>query len=361
MGRGEAVTQRTLDPPFGGSNPPAPTRKILWKAMDISEAELIRWIRSLASPFQKKVLVGIGDDAAVIKGREGYSYLFTTDTLVENVHFRWEFVHPYQVGWKALAVNASDIAAMGGYPVFALVTFGIPTSFLSSRVKEVYKGLVDLSTRLNLEISGGDIVRSRIFFISISVVGEVEAGRAVLRSGAKPGDSVYLTGDIGRAATGFLSLKEGKKLHLPSATDSLRRRWLMPFPRIKEAREIAMGGVATAMIDLSDGLSSDLYHILEESGVGAEIWEKNLPIASETEKVCHELNRSPLEVALHGGEDYELLFTAPATTNVEKIVSFQVTRIGKILEGSGLFLLNKKGERKKLKSGGWDHFLSTAS
>ena len=326
--------------------------------MEISEVELIRRIRSLTAPFQKKALIGIGDDAAVIEGRRGYSYLFTTDTLVEGVHFRWELVTPHQVGWKALAVNVSDIAAMGGYPVFALVTLGIPISASFSTVKHIYRGMLDLSSRLDVEISGGDVVRSSIFFITISVVGEVESERVILRSGAKPGDSIYVTGDVGAAATGLLCLMQKQPVVESAASELVKKRWLMPFPRVKEARALSTRSLINAMIDLSDGLSSDLYHILEESCVGAEIWEKALPMAFETKEICLKLKKCPTEVALQGGEDYELLFTTSSDANIERRVSFPITKIGKIVAGSELFLVDEKGQAKKLMLRGWDHFLS---
>ena len=326
--------------------------------MKISEVELIRRIRYLNAPFQKNAQVGIGDDTAVLKGKEGYSYLFTTDTLVENVHFKWKFSSPSQIGWKALAVNISDIAAMGGYPLFALVTLGIPISTLFSTIKQVYEGILNLSSKLNMEISGGDVVRSPTFFISISILGEVESGRAILRSGAKPGDSLYLTGDIGAAACGLLCFNQKDNVLEPSIRKFLEEKWLTPFPRVKEAREIVAKGFATAMIDTSDGLSSDLYHILEESKVGAQIWEKSLPIAPETRESSLKLKKSPVEIALQGGEDYELLFTASSAVDVEKSISFPVSKIGKIVSEPGLLLVDEKGQKKKLKPEGWDHFSS---
>jgi len=324
--------------------------------MHTSEVELIRRIRKLAAPSQKKAIVGIGDDAAILEGKEGYWYLFTTDTLVENVHFEWKFAYPYQVGWKALATASSDIAAMGGYPVFALVTLGIPPSISFSTIKKLYEGILDLSSKIEIEISGGDIVRSSVFFVSVSILGEVEAGKAILRSGAKPGDNIYLTGDIGKARTALLFVKKGMSL---SSSDGkkLMKSLLLPFPRIKEAREILKQGFATAMIDISDGLSSDLYHIMEESKVGAEIWEENLPVSDEVKRSSVKLGKPFLEIALEGGEDYELLFTSPEV-RVEKKVSFSVTKIGQIVEGSKLFLINKEGQKKEIRPCGWDHFLS---
>jgi len=323
----------------------------------ISEFELIRRIRGLMANFQKEVLVGIGDDAAVIKARENEFYLFTTDTLVEDVHFKWEFISPWQLGWKALAVNVSDIAAMGGYPTFALVTLGFPPETSSSRIEDIYKGLQELSSGLKVEIIGGDVVRSPVFFITLSLLGEVEVGKAILRSGATPGDTIYLTGDVGAAAAGLILLTEKEVALRPSVREFLKKRWLLPFPRVKEGRQIALQGLATAMIDISDGLVSDLYHILEESKVGAEIWAEKLPIASETKEALSWLNKSSLEVALQGGEDYELLFTAPSIKDVEKILDFPVTPIGKILgEEPKLWLVDKEGRKRKLEPKGWDHF-----
>ncbi|MBC7189459.1 thiamine-phosphate kinase, partial [Candidatus Aerophobetes bacterium] len=156
--------------------------------MDLSEIQLLKKIREIVALSQKKALVGVGDDCAVLPGRKGYNYLFTTDSMVENVHFDLKFTSLYQVGWKVVAANASDIAAMGGVPLFAVVSLGLPERFVFSEVEELYRGMMDLSLKLGLEINGGDVVVSSVFFITLSVIGEVEEGRAILRSGAKPGD-----------------------------------------------------------------------------------------------------------------------------------------------------------------------------
>ncbi len=325
--------------------------------MEISEFEIIRKIRSLKAEIQRKAVVGIGDDAAVLESSKDKLILFTTDTLVEDVHFKWEYITPWQIGWKALAVNASDIAAMGGYPTFFLVTLGIPPKTSSLTIEEIYKGLEKLSSQLNTELIGGDIVRSPIFFITISLLGEVETNKVILRSGAKPGDMVYLTGDIGASAAGLFCLSEKETSIEPSIREFLKIRHLMPMPKVKEGREIAEKDLATSMIDISDGLTSDLHHILEESDVGAKIWADRIPIAEETKRALSKLKKPYLEFALQGGEDYELLFTSSAK-DVEENLSFPVTKIGKIIEEKEFFLINERGEKVKLKPTGWDHFRS---
>ena len=321
--------------------------------MDIGEFELIRWIRSLTFSLPKKSIVGIGDDASVIEGGEDFYYLFTTDTLVEDIHFRWEFTSPYQVGWKALAVNVSDIAAMGGWPEFSLVTLGIPKNFSFSFVKEIYLGIFDLSGKVGVEISGGDIVSSQIFFITLSLLGKVEKDKVILRKGARIGDNVYVTGKLGSAACALFFLS--KKAHYKGKFPFIKRL-LSPLPRLNEARKIAQEKIATSMIDISDGLLLDLSHILEESKVGAEIWQEKIPVDEDVKKICLEEGKSFLDFALGGGEDYELLFTSPFEIEKGEKLPFTVTKIGKIIEDEGIFIVDKKGVKNKVKPQGWDHF-----
>lgn len=308
---------------------------------------------------KKKALVGIGDDAAVVKGKGKKTYLFTTDTLVEDVHFRWKFITPWQVGWRALAVNVSDVAAMGGYPAIALVTLGLPPHTTSSKIDEIYKGILSLSSRLDIEIAGGDIVRSPIFFITVSLLGEVETDKVILRKGAKPGDIIYVTGSIGSAATGLMCLIRRDVSLRNEVRDFLEKKWLFPLPRVKEARQIATKNLASAMIDISDGLSADLYHILEESEVGAELWVDKIPVDEQTKEVLPKLGKSFYDVVLEGGEDYELLFTSPANRDVEKRLDFSVSAVGKIVPDKlKLWIIDKEGKKREIVPRGWDHFLS---
>ncbi len=327
--------------------------------MQEGEFDFIRQIRKLVADSKKRTLIGIGDDAAVIRGRRKRVYLFTTDTLVEDVHFKWRFTTARQIGWRALAVNVSDIAAMGGCPAVALVTLGLPRGTSSSKIDEIYRGILDLSSRLDIEIAGGDIVRSPIFFITISLLGEAEADKVVLRKGAKPGDIIYVTGSIGSAATGLICLMRKDVPLRSEVRDFLEGKWLFPIPKVEEARQIATRNLSTAMIDISDGLSADLYHILEESEVGAELWMNKIPVDERTKEALPKLGKSFYDVVLEGGEDYELLFTSSADRDVEKSLDFPVCAIGKIVpDRLKLWLIDEKGEKREIFPRGWDHFLS---
>ena len=326
----------------------------------LGEFGLIKKIREQVKKFQSGAVVGIGDDAAGVKVKPGKVVLFTTDTLVENVHFKWDYTSGYQVGWKALAVNLSDIAAMGGVPTYCLVTLGMPKEADLSLIDSIYQGLRALASLYNIGIIGGDIVSSPIFFITVALLGEENKEEVLLRSEAKEGDFIYLTGDLGTSAAGLFCLKE-KELNVPiPLREKLQRRHLLPFPRVNEGRRIAETKIASSMIDVSDGLTLDLSHILEESGVGAKLWEEKIPISKEVKKLAKEFNRSFLDWGLYGGEDYELLFTCPSKISLEDIknsLRFPVTKIGKIVKGSPeIVLISSAGKQKKLKPKGWDHF-----
>ena len=321
--------------------------------MEISEVELIRRIRGLASSIQGKAVVGIGDDTAVVEGRPGFQYLLTTDALVEGTHFRWDIAPACDIGRKSLAVNCSDVAAMGGRPLFALVSLGIPVTCSSSVITEFYEGMFSLASQHSVEVSGGDIVRSPVFFASVSLLGEVDSGKFVRRCGARPGDGIYVTGSLGCAAAGLECLLNDVPCE-GSWRERLVRRWRNPSPRINEARQIAP--LATSMIDTSDGLSSDLAHILEESGVGAELWEDALPIVEELRAYCELTGKHPTRFVLEGGEDYEILFTSSCVDDSGINFACPVTMIGRITRGNYLVLIGESNHRTVLEPKGWDHF-----
>lgn len=326
----------------------------------LGEFGLIKKIRDRVKKFQTGAVVGIGDDAAGIEIEPGKVTLFTTDTLVENVHFTWDYASSYQVGWKALAVNLSDIAAMGGIPTYCLVTLGLPREVSLSSVDSMYEGLEDLASLYEIGIIGGDIVSSPIFFITVALLGEEDREDVLLRSGAKEGDFIYVTGELGTSAAGLFCLRE-KELNMPVLLkDELQKKHLLPFPRVNKGRQIARAKIASSMVDVSDGLTLDLFHILEESGVGAQLWEDKIPISKNVKKLAMRFNRSFLEWGLYGGEDYELLFTCSPRVSVKDLKSSArcpVTKIGKVVKGSPeIVLISSDGKRGKLKPRGWDHF-----
>lgn len=299
------------------------------------------FIQNIKGRHQLKV---IGDDCAVIPLDSQSDQLFTVDLLIENIDFRLAWTTPTLLGHKALAVSLSDIAAMGGTPKYAMLSIGIPeklwkTSFLD----EFYEGWHTLASEFDVEVIGGDISRapSELTIDSI-VVGEAPRGRAIRRSGANPGDSIFVTGKLGGAALGLLLLENGEKLGGGSG-DPLQMaiaKQLKPMPQITFGKLLLQNELASALIDLSDGLSSDLTHVCGASDVGAIVDESKLPIA----------NGATLEMALGGGEDFELLFTSPL------LEIKGATKIGTINERSqGLQLLTSDGPRP-LHAEGFRHF-----
>lgn len=315
--------------------------------MPLTEKKLIERIRrSVARPGRGNSLVtGIGDDCAVLRVPPGHELLVTTDFTIENVHFRREWHAPELVGWRCLTRGLSDIAAMGGDPRAAFLSLAVDGEVPQKWVDGFLRGLLALAGEFDVPLAGGDTAQSAGGIqADIVVVGSVPRGKAVLRSGARAGDSIYVTGKLGGAAAVLARLMESKP------AGALLRRF-RPQPRIAVGRWLRERGIASAMIDLSDGLSTDLDHICGESGIGAEIEAAAIPRARM------EAGEAPvaIEVALHGGEDYELLFTSakavPAT-----VAGVPVTRIGRITRSRGMRLLGTDGKSRRLKAGGWEHF-----
>lgn len=325
--------------------------------MPLNEQALIDRIRRQAKTHRGRALVraGIGDDAAVLGCPSGFEILLTTDFSLEGVHFRREWHAPDSVGHRCLARGLSDIAAMGGEPTAAFLSLALPVDLPQNWVDRFVAGFLRLARQFDVQLAGGDTASSPDGVLAdIVVTGRVRAGKALLRSTARPGDSIYVTGELGRSACtlqqlreGILSVPEGKrhKVYREHAAH------FYPSPRIAVGRWLGAQGLATAAIDISDGLSTDLGHICEESRVGALLREASIPRPSG-------LPTSSLHYALHGGEDYELLFTAPKSAPVpSKIARVRVTRIGEIIRGSGMWLVDSHGQRKPLAARGWEHFM----
>ncbi|MGH9602125.1 MAG: thiamine-phosphate kinase [Terriglobales bacterium] len=329
--------------------------------MPLAEKQLIERIRRAAcSPARpasrgraraSAVRLGIGDDCAILALPSGHETLVTTDLSIEGVHFRREWHPPESVGHRCLASGLSDIAAMGGEPLAAFVSLAVPGSLPQKWVDSFYKGLLALARKSGVELAGGDTAESpHGIAADIVVVGHAPAGKAVLRSGARAGDSIYVTGELGGSAAILHQLESGKSVGSPR-TKAVAAHFF-PSPRVAVGRELRRRGLASAMIDLSDGLSTDLAHICTESRVAALVAEHSIPRPSTP-------GTSTLHFALHGGEDYELLFTAPgARTLPSKIAGVRVTRIGEIIRGRGMWLTDSHGQRKALGPRGWEHFKS---
>lgn len=326
------------------------------KIEKIGEFGLIDLIKKRVFSKDKSVPVNIGDDAAVIKPSKDKLVIFTTDTLMEKVHFDLRYFTFEQIGWKAMVANLSDIAAMGGLPKFALVTIGLPKSISVKNVISIYAGMNNIAKRYECKIIGGDTVFSpEGIFISIALLGEVEKKCLVKRSGAKKGDLICVTGDLGEAQAGLEFLKKN-----PKKKSSLVKKHLNPFPRINEARTLVKNLKISSMIDISDGLSSELFHLSEESECGAIIYEEKIPISSNCIRAGRLLKRSPLLWALSSGEEYELLFTINRRErlNLEKVKrGIKVSVIGETVDKKeGVFLVDRWGRKRGLRKTGFTHF-----
>jgi thiamine-monophosphate kinase len=319
-------------------------------ALPSSEKALLARIRR-KTLTGSAVTAGIGDDCAVVKIPPGHEALATTDFSLEGVHFRREWHSAEVIGHRCLTRGLSDIAAMGGVPIAAFVSLALPRKLPQSWVDGFYKGLLNLAGEFSVTLAGGDMAESPSGVMAdIVVLGSVLKGKAVLRSGARPGDRIYVTGSLGgsAAALDLLLSNKRKKLHPEDFSAHFS-----PMPRIRVGRVLRKKALTSAMIDISDGLSTDLEHICEESGVGAEIEASAIPrggIGKPAEKV--ELN-----FALHGGDDYELLFTARAGIRVPSaIAGVAITQIGRITRRKGIILRNQNGKEAPLKPRGWEHF-----
>jgi thiamine-monophosphate kinase len=329
--------------------------------------KLRRFSSSLIPP-PSSLLFGIGDDAAIIRQSGGSDTIITADLLVEDIDFRLASIPPRLLGHKALAVSLSDIAAMGARPRWAMLSIGVSReAWHSGFVDEFYEGFFALANDYGVVLIGGDVSRTpeRVVIDSI-VLGEVARGRAVLRSGARPGDHIFVTGKLGGAAAGLRLLERGARLgekakrQRPSrAVEELLLRHLRPLPRVEWGEALGLEGLATAMIDLSDGLSSDLAHLCEESGVGASLDVARIPIDTNVARVCGRRALDPLMLALHGGEDFELLFTVrPRDLKrlPRSINRIPATYIGDVKPDAGRISLIEGSRKWTLKPEGFQHF-----
>ena len=369
--RGKSVIPSTV------KNPPLTLR-------DIGEFGAIGKIAGMVGRRHRgvsgfKLLAGIGDDSAVFRlgggsgaegaegGKKGYAgseydLLASTDLIVEGVHFGLSYTGFDDLGYKALQSNLSDIAAMGGEPLFYLVSIAAPGGMDAGEFKNIFAGMDDAARESGVRLAGGDTSDTPgPLFINISITGRVERGRAIMRSNAKPGDGIWVTGTPGDSAAGLEILKAG--LFSPDDIGYLASRHLRPQARVKAGRLLGKAGIATAMIDISDGISSDLLHVLKASGAGAVIYEDKLPLSEEL--VAYAGRERAVELALSGGEDYELLFAAGrrAEQSTERLLrgigkkaGVAFTKIGEVLEAGPVYMESAGGRRKALKARGYEHF-----
>jgi thiamine-monophosphate kinase len=326
---------------------------------DLGEFGLIERLRGILPPSgDERLIVGIGDDAAVWRSGDRY-VIATTDTMVEGVHFLREHAAWQDVGWKALAVNVSDIAAMGGVSTFALVTLALPPDTPVDALDGVYEGLGACASLFSVTVAGGDIVRSGEFAITVALAGEARTGAdgaplLLRRSGGRAGDVVAVTGTLGGAAGGLRVLRE----HRPTsdAARALVERQVRPHARLHEANAAVDAGVRCG-IDVSDGLVQDLGHVCEASGLDAEVWLDRLPVDPALREGFPD---DAAMMAATGGEDYELLLAAPEEIIERLSGEFEIplTVVGRLVDGAShtVRVLDADGLRVDVGAGGWDHF-----
>ena len=325
------------------------------KICELGEFGLIEMIAKIAGKPGSDVLIGIGDDAACWRTRG--LQLATTDTLIEGIHFDLRHITWRELGWKSMAANLSDIAAMGGQPRYALVTLGLPGDTGVEDVVALYKGMMDIARKFGTHIVGGDMVSAPVVMITITLIGEAQDESKILkRSAAKPGDMIAVTGNLGASAAGLAMMQSKIDLDKKTAA-TLRKAHCKPNPRIEEGQILARHGVKAAM-DISDGLVIDLEKICLASKAGARIYSASLPIHPAVAKAFGD---DATAFALSGGEDYELLFTAPQkiVTSVKKALACPVTVIGEIVIGNGVKVFDANGKQVALKNTGWDHFIKS--
>jgi thiamine-monophosphate kinase len=318
----------------------------------LGERHIIARIRGAFGVRRSDVLIGIGDDAALVKTPG--KLLLTTDILVEDEDFRRDG-HPARLlGRKALNVNLSDIAAMGGRPLHALVGMALPGDIEESWLRQFMAGFRAAAREAGVALVGGDLSQADRIMIAVTVTGEARS--TVRRSGAKPGDAIYVSGTLGDAAGGFRLLEKGGHRGVVKAVRPLIDAFLDPTPRLKLGSLLARRKLASAMIDLSDGLSVDLAHICRESGVGAEVEAARIPVSAALAYMA----RDPLAMALDGGEDFELLFTVrPANlAAVDRLAArHRLTRIGRVTAGRRITLIGPGKKKKPLRPRGFEHFV----
>lgn len=319
-------------------------------------ADLVNKSNNTQDASWQQLLIGIGDDAAAWKSKNAIQ-LATTDSLIQDTHFHLNIITWEELGWKAIAVNLSDIAAMGGIPEYALISLALPGELETDCVKSLYKGMTQITKQFGVAIVGGNIAAASKTMISVTILGSLESSSALTRSAAVPGDQIAVTGYPGLSAAGLRMLKQHLKFDTETA-QLLRESHLTPTPRIDEGQILLHRGVKAA-IDISDGLLADLAHICQASRVSARINANAVPIHPALKK---NFKSDYLQIALSGGEDYELLFTASSQVigRLKKALPCPITMIGEITQGETgqVTLMDAKGKAIPWQNAGWEHFKS---
>jgi len=332
------------------------------KLTDIGEFGFIESIKDDCHFSMETLVKGIGDDCAVIGPYDDRYLILTTDLLIEDVHFIMDQINPVDLGKKSMAVNVSDIAAMGGSPLHSLVSIAVPQSVPFAVLQDIYQGMKDVCRSYRFNILGGDTSASRDrLMINVALIGEVPQKEILYRNGAKKGDRIYVTGSLGDSAAGLKILKG--EIKAPGGNkDYFLEAHHLPRPEINIGRRIARSGLANAMIDISDGLVADLGHICQASGLGARIYKESIPLSEELKKLSAVSDFDAYELALYGGEDYKLLFTAPAAkaSQLEELFkdgqNGHLYPIGEIIAGHEIRMIFEETREKVLTIKGYDHF-----
>jgi len=332
----------------------------------LSERALIRLIREASATSAPALIRGIGDDCAVFSNSGAGQWLITTDTLVDGVHFDCHWHPPELLGRKCIAVNLSDIAAMGGCPRFVLLSLCLPPALDSDWLQRWFSGVSTILAEYGCVLIGGDTVRSKELMISVTLIGEaVSSGGILYRTGASPGDVVYVSGPLGSAAAGLALFQKAREeqgdVGQWSQWQALLDAHLSPMPQVKLGQELARSGSVTAMQDISDGLATDLAHIGQESGTGCILYAESLPSLPVLDAAVQFLGKEKLDILLKGGEDYQLVFTVRPDREEElkaKLASSpeqQIFPVGIITEGQGVILEKKDGSRTDISFQGYEH------
>jgi thiamine-monophosphate kinase len=318
--------------------------------------------------LRRRFGAGIGDDAAVIRASADREIVITADLLVEDIDFRRTTAPAMLLGHKALTVSLSDIAAMGARPRWSLISIGVPDDVWQTEfVDQFYEGLAGVASRYDVQLIGGDTSRTNEKIVIDSIVlGEVNSGKAVKRAGAQPGDQIFVTGSLGGAAAGLRLIERGAHLAEQNLADEdsqkidhVLLRQLRPEARVGWGMVLGEERLATSMIDVSDGLSSDLNHLCTASGVGALIESSLLPIDHQVVELCGRRALDPLQLALHGGEDFELLFTVRSGDVARlprRVDGVEITRIGEVTKEADGVKISEGARVWELNPGGWKHF-----
>jgi thiamine-monophosphate kinase len=323
------------------------------KVRDIGEFGLIERIAKIVEQADERIVLTIGDDAAVVRPSKLDLALLTTDLLVENVHFKLDSITPSQLGYKALAVNISDIAAMGGLPDYAVISLALNPETDVKVVEDIYRGMMDVSRKYGVNIVGGDITKSDKMIINVALLGSVEEGNLCRRSDAAINDIIMITGKLGASAAGLRLALNPELAAKASNVQQLKLAHFKPEPRVREGRLLAELGVH-AMQDISDGLASEIGHICAASDVGACLDLTKIPIADGVDTVAIQTGEKPVELALTGGEDYELVFTVSPQSQQqveEKLaeIGVKLYKVGTITDSSeGVVVIDWTGKTMSL-------------